>query len=86
MMRLRPPPDDVTFQDQPHIFRGARLILAYVAEDGPIPLTSSQAFKRVLVNCARLFGPLITKHLNCLCWLEVHRPICRFGKVALREH
>jgi len=52
MIRLKPLPDDVTILDQSHIFRGARLILAYVAEHGPIPLTPSKAFKRVFVNWA----------------------------------
>ena len=52
MIRLKPLPDDVAILDQSHIFRGARLILAYVAELGPIPLTPSKAFKRVFVNWA----------------------------------
>jgi len=52
MIRLKPLPDDVAILDQSHVFRGARLILAYVAEHGAIPLTPSKAFKRVFVNWA----------------------------------
>ena len=50
MIRLKPLPDDVAVLDQSHVFRGARLILGYVAEHGAIPLTPSKAFKRVFVN------------------------------------
>jgi hypothetical protein len=58
MIRLKPLPDEVAILDQSHIFRGARLIVAYVAEHGPIPLTPSKAFKRIFVNWAQrpLFG------------------------------
>jgi hypothetical protein len=52
MIQLKPTPDDLGILDQSHIFRGARLILGYVAEHGPIPLTPSKAFKRVFVNWA----------------------------------
>jgi hypothetical protein len=52
MIHLKPLPDDVTILDQSHVFRGARLILGYVAEHGPIPLTPSKAFKRIFVNWA----------------------------------
>ena len=52
MIRLKPLPDDVAILDQSHVFRGARLILGYVAEHGAIPLTPSKAFKRVFVNWA----------------------------------
>ena len=52
MIRLKPLPDEVAILDQSHIFRGARLIVAYVAEHGPIPLTPSKAFKRIFVNWA----------------------------------
>ena len=44
MIRLKPLPDDVAILDQSHVFRGARLILGYVAEDGAIPLTPSKPF------------------------------------------
>ena len=52
MIRLKPLPDDVAILDQSHVFRGARLILAYVTEHGPIPLTPSKAFKLIFVNWA----------------------------------
>jgi hypothetical protein len=52
MIRLKPLPDDVAVLDQSHVYRGARLILGYVAEHGAIPLTPSKAFKRVFVNWA----------------------------------
>jgi hypothetical protein len=52
MIRLKPLPDDVAILDQSHVFRGARLILGYVAEHGAIPLTPSKAFKRIFVNWA----------------------------------
>lgn len=52
MIRIKPLPDDVAILDQSHIFGGARLILAYVAEQGAIPLTPSKALKRVFVNWA----------------------------------
>jgi hypothetical protein len=52
MIHLKPLSDDLTILDHSHIFRGARLILAYVAEHGPIPLTPSKAFKRIFVNWA----------------------------------
>ena len=52
MIHLKPLPDDVAVLDQSHVFRGARLILAYVAEHGAIALTPSKAFKRVFVNWA----------------------------------
>jgi hypothetical protein len=44
MIRLKPLPDDVAILDQSHVFRGARLILGYVAEHGPIPPTPSKVF------------------------------------------
>lgn len=52
MIRLKPIPTDLTVLDQSHLFRGARLILGYIVEHGPIPLTPSKAFKRVFVNWA----------------------------------
>ena len=52
MIRLKPLPDEVAVLDQSHVFRGARLILGYVAEHGEIPLTPSKAFKRIFVNWA----------------------------------
>ena len=52
MIRLKPIPADLRVLDQSHIFRGARLILAYADEQGPIPLTPSKAFRRVFVNWA----------------------------------
>ena len=52
MIQLKPIPTDLRVLDQSHLFRGARLILGYVAEHGPIPLTPSKAFKRVFVNWA----------------------------------
>jgi hypothetical protein len=52
MIRLNPLPNEVAILDQSHVFRGARLILGYVAEHGPIPLTPSKAFKRMFVNWA----------------------------------
>ena len=51
-IHLKPLPDDVAVLDHSHVFRGARLILAYVAEHGSIPLTPSKAFKRIFVNWA----------------------------------
>ena len=42
MIHLKPLPDDLAILDQSHVFRGARLILAYVAEHGAIPLTPSK--------------------------------------------
>jgi hypothetical protein len=44
MIHLKPLPDDLTILDQSHVFRGARLILGYVAEHGAIPLTPSKPF------------------------------------------
>ena len=44
MIRLKPLPDDVAILDQTHVFRGARLILGYVAEHRAIPLTPSKPF------------------------------------------
>lgn len=52
MIRLKPIPADLSVLDQSHIFRGARLILAYADEQGPISLTPSKAFRRVFVNWA----------------------------------
>lgn len=52
MIRLKPIPTELRVLDQSHLFRGARLILGYVVEHGPIPLTPSKAFKRVFVNWA----------------------------------
>jgi hypothetical protein len=52
MIHLKPIPADLSVLDQSHLFRGARLILGYVVEHGPIPLTPSKAFKRVFVNWA----------------------------------
>lgn len=52
MIRLKPIPTDLAILDKSHLFRGARLILGYVAEHGPIPLTPTKAFKRVFVNWA----------------------------------
>jgi hypothetical protein len=52
MIHLKPIPADLGVLDQSHLFRGARLILGYVAEHGPLPLTPSKAFKRVFVNWA----------------------------------
>lgn len=52
MIRLKPIPADLAVLDQSHLFRGARLILGYIVEHGPIPLTPSKAFKRVFVNWA----------------------------------
>lgn len=52
MIHLKSLPDDVAVLDQAHVFRGARLILGYVAEHGAIPLTPSKAFKRIFVNWA----------------------------------
>jgi hypothetical protein len=52
MIHLKPIPADLSVLDQSHVFRGARLILGYVVENGPIPLTPSKAFKRVFVNWA----------------------------------
>jgi hypothetical protein len=52
MIKLKPASSNVDLLDQSHIFRGARLILAYADEQGPIPLTPSKAFKRVFVNWA----------------------------------
>jgi hypothetical protein len=57
MIRLKPLPDDVAVLDQSHVFRGARLILGYVAEHGPIPLTPSKAFKRSRVLGSRIHDP-----------------------------
>ena len=52
MIKLKPASSNVDLLDQSHIFRGARLILAYADEQGAIPLTPSKAFKRVFVNWA----------------------------------
>ncbi len=42
MIRLKPLHDDLAILDQSHVFGGARLILAYVAEHGAMPLTPSK--------------------------------------------
>ena len=52
MIKLKPASTNVDQLDQSHLFRSARLILAYADEQGPIPLTPSKAFKRVFVNWA----------------------------------
>jgi hypothetical protein len=52
MIRMKRIPADLSVLDQSHLFRGARLILVYADEHGPIPLTPSKAFKRVFVNWA----------------------------------
>jgi hypothetical protein len=52
MIKLKPASSNADLLDQSHLFRGARLILAYAEEQGSIPLTPSKAFKRVFVNWA----------------------------------
>jgi hypothetical protein len=52
MIKLKRGSSNVDLLDQSHLFRGARLILVYANEQGPIPLTPSKAFKRVFVNWA----------------------------------
>jgi hypothetical protein len=52
MINLKSASTNVDLLDQSHLFRGARLVLAYADEQGPIPLTPSKAFKRVFVNWA----------------------------------
>ena len=50
IIRLKPIPADLAVLDDSQFFRGAWLILGYIFENGPIPLTPYKTFKRVLVN------------------------------------